>query len=219
MLDTVAENASISGEGSSDYPQSFRWLHRTWWVQSSVKRAPATVKGYKMTEKNVKQWLANRKSGIKINPETAEIDWFHDLAGFWLDAMVNEGAPVQNCYVYPPANCDLCERALAQEEYFVDGHVKALAACGFMCADCFGEYGAGLGLGVGQLYRRERDGRWLLVPGEEYDGERDRGRGKHIIHMPAYAYVRSCRGLHQSMSRCHRTRSLCRRAGSRGRRQ
>jgi hypothetical protein len=130
----------------------------------------------------------------------------------------NAEQAVGNCYyINPPAKCDLCERAFEQEDYFVDGHVKGLAACGFMCVDCFGEYGAGLGLGVGQLYRRERDGRWLLVPGEEYDGERDRGRGKYITHMPAY--VRSCRGLHQSMSRRHRTRSLCHRAGSRGRRQ
>jgi hypothetical protein len=173
----------------------------TWWVQSFVKRAPATVKGYKMIEKNVKQWLANCKSGIQINPETA--------------AMANEGAAVQDCYfINPPANCDLCERALEQEECFVDGRVRGLGGCGLMCADCFAEHGVGLGLGIGQLYRRERDGRWLLVPGEEYDGGRDHGRGKDINHMPAY--VGSCRGLHQSMSRCHRTRSLCRRARSRG---
>ena len=142
-----------------------------------------------MTEKNVRQWLANRKSGIQINPETAEIDWFY------------EGAAVQDCYfINPPANCDLCERAFAQEEYFVDGRVKGIGGCGFMCTDCFVEHGVGLGLGIGQLYRRERDGRWLLVPGEEYDGGRDHGRGKDITHMPAY--ITSCRGLHQSMSRC-----------------
>ena len=184
--------------------------------ESFVERAPATVKGNMMTEKSVKQWLANRKSGIQINPD--EIDWFHDLAGFWLDAMVNEGAAVENCYfVNPPANCDLCERAFSQEECFVDGRVRGVGGCGFMCTDCFGEHGVGLGLGIGQLYRRERDGRSLLVPGDEYDGGRDHGRGKDITYMPAY--ITSCRGLHQSMSRCHRTRSLCRRAGSRGRRQ
>jgi hypothetical protein len=132
-----------------------------------------------MTAKDVKQWLANRKSGIQINPGTAEMDWFHDLAGFWFDAMANDGAAVQDCYfINPPANCDLCERAFAQEECFVDGRVKGAGGCGFMCLDCFSELGAGLGLGLGQLYRREWDGRWLLVPGEEYDGGRDHGRGE-----------------------------------------
>jgi hypothetical protein len=124
-------------------------------VGAVIRQAPA-VKGYKMTEKNVRQWLAIRKSGIQINPETAEIDWFSDVPGFWFDAMANEEA-VQNYYfVNPPANCDLCERAFAQEECFVDGRVKGAGACGFMCADCFAEYGVGLGLGIGQLYRRER---------------------------------------------------------------
>jgi hypothetical protein len=169
-----------------------------------------------MTEKNVKQWLAIRTSGIEINPKTAEVDWFCDVPGFWFDAMANDGAVVQDCYfIDPPASCDLCERAFEREEYFVDGRVKGAGACGFMCTDCFVDHGVGLGLGIGQLYRRERDGRWLLVPGEECDGGRDHGRGKDITHMPAYG----CRGLHQSMSRCDRTRSLCRRAGSRGWRQ
>jgi hypothetical protein len=152
-----------------------------------------------MTEKHVKQWRA------------ADIDWRYDVT------MASEGAAEQNRYfVNPPANCDLCVRALAQDEYFVDGRVKG-RGCGFMCVDCFGEHGVGLGLGIGQLYRRERDRRWLLVPGEEYYSGTDHGRGKDITHIPAY--VRSCRGLHLSMSRCHRTRSLCHRAGSRGRRQ
>ena len=112
-----------------------------------------------MTEKNVKQWLA------------ADIDWLYDVA------MANEGAAVQDCYfINPPANCDLCERAFEQEEYFVDGHVKDVAWCGFMCLDCFAEHGAGFRPGIGQLYRRESDGRWLLVPREGYDGGRDHGR-------------------------------------------
>jgi hypothetical protein len=131
-------------------------------VGAVTRQTSTSRKGYKMTEENVKQWLANRKSGIQINPETAEIDWFHDL--FWFDAIANEGAAVQDCYfINPPANCDLCERAFEQEEYFVDGRVKGLGGCGFICVDCFGEHGVGLGLGIGQLYRRESDGRWLLV--------------------------------------------------------
>jgi len=134
-------------------------------VGAVIRQTSTSRKGYKMIEKNVKQWLGIlKKAGLQINPETAEIEWFHDRAGFWFDAMANEGTGVQDCYfINPPANCDLCERAFEQEEYFVDGHAKGVACCGFMCADCFAEHGAGLGPGIGQLYRRESDGRWWLV--------------------------------------------------------
>jgi hypothetical protein len=78
----------------------------------------------------------------------------------------NAEQAVGNCYyINPPAKCDLCERAFEQEDYFVDGHVKGVAACAFMCADCFAAHSARLGLGIGQLYMRERDGRWWLVAG------------------------------------------------------
>ena len=145
-------------------------------VGAVIRQTSTSRKGYKMIEKNVKQWLAIlKKAGLHIDPETAEIDRnyaqtldpygvYPDLPGFWLDAMAIERAAEQNCYFgNPPANCDLCERAFAQEKYFVDGRVRGVGACGFMCVDCFGEHGVGLGLGIGQLYRRERDGRWLLV--------------------------------------------------------
>jgi hypothetical protein len=44
LLDRVANNASISSAGCSEQNRdmrSARWLHHTWWLQSSVKRAPA----------------------------------------------------------------------------------------------------------------------------------------------------------------------------------
>ncbi len=83
----------------------------------------------------------------------------------WRDAAADVGQAVQDCYyINPPANCDLCERPFEQD-YFVDGRIKGLGVCGFMCVGCFAEHGAGLGPGIGQLFKRESDQRWRLVAG------------------------------------------------------
>ena len=84
-----------------------------------------------------------------------------------LDELVDEAqAFKRNCYfVEPPIECDLCKCAFNEEKYLIDGRLKGVRAWAFMCADCFAEQGSGIGWGVGQLYRRERDSSWLLVSG------------------------------------------------------
>jgi len=68
-------------------------------------------------------------------------------------------------YSDPPEACDICSIPLYKETFISDGRLKEHAAWANMCADCTVYYGNGIGWGIGQLYRRESDGRWLLVGG------------------------------------------------------
>ncbi|GAB0115556.1 endonuclease NucS domain-containing protein [Acidisoma sp. C75] len=69
--------------------------------------------------------------------------------------------------------CDLCLIPLAEETFISDGRVDGQAAWANMCADCTLYHGVGIGWGTGQLYRRESDGRLLLVAGESPDDDDD----------------------------------------------
>ena len=64
-----------------------------------------------------------------------------------------------------PESCDVCLVPLAEETFIADGRVNGQAAWANMCADCTAYHGAGIGWGTGQLYRREPDGRLLMVAG------------------------------------------------------
>lgn len=74
-----------------------------------------------------------------------------------------------------PEDCDICSIPLARESFFSDGRLQGNPAWANMCADCSVYHGAGIGWGTGQLYRKERDGRWLMVGGssDEEDDETD----------------------------------------------
>lgn len=62
----------------------------------------------------------------------------------------------------PP--CDFCGRPIADE--FVDARTKS-GPWAIMCPSCHRTYGVPqtLGLGVGQRYRRQPDGKFLKVEG------------------------------------------------------
>lgn len=64
-----------------------------------------------------------------------------------------------------PEVCDICSIPLAGETYFSDGRLRGEKAWANMCADCSIYRGDGFGWGTGQLYRKEGDGRWLMVAG------------------------------------------------------
>ena len=64
-----------------------------------------------------------------------------------------------------PDQCDVCNIPLLSETYVVDGKLADSPAWANMCADCAVYYGAGIGWGIGQLYRKQSDGRLLLVSG------------------------------------------------------
>jgi hypothetical protein len=76
-----------------------------------------------------------------------------------------------------PDRCDLCQRKIVDE--FVDGAVfqpqtnleKALGVprkqgpWAHMHVDCHRTHGVGLGVGAGQQYKLQDDGRWMKVAG------------------------------------------------------
>lgn len=68
-------------------------------------------------------------------------------------------------YIDPPEACDICWVPLHREMLMSDCQIGGHDAWANMCADCTVFYGEGIGWGVGQLYRKEPDGQWLLVGG------------------------------------------------------
>jgi hypothetical protein len=58
-------------------------------VGAVIRHTSTSKKGEKMSEKKHRLTIL-KKAGIQVNPETAEIDWFSDVAGFWFDDMANE---------------------------------------------------------------------------------------------------------------------------------
>lgn len=64
-----------------------------------------------------------------------------------------------------PVRCDFCRCRFSERTLYVDGRLRRHPAWASMCADCAQREGAGIGWGIGQLYRRRPDGKWLLVAG------------------------------------------------------
>ena len=64
-----------------------------------------------------------------------------------------------------PEKCDLCSKSIADEDYFIDGALEGSTKWAYMCSECFLENGEGIGLGKGQIYKRQDDGKWLMVGG------------------------------------------------------
>lgn len=67
----------------------------------------------------------------------------------------------RQCYTNPPSNCDICKEAII--ESFVDGKTKHNGPWAFMCLKCFATNGLGLGIGLGQLYKKQSDGNFLKI--------------------------------------------------------
>jgi hypothetical protein len=83
-----------------------------------------------------------------------------------LEPLVDEATVIRSRY-HPdvPEACDLCLVPVPGETFFSDGQVRDHTAWANMCADCTVYHGAGIGWGIGQLYRKQADGRWLCVAG------------------------------------------------------
>lgn len=63
-----------------------------------------------------------------------------------------------------PDYCGLCQKCLVEDVYMVDGSTNRDHKWAIMCARCFSLHGSGIGIGHGQLYRRDQR-EWLLVGG------------------------------------------------------
>jgi hypothetical protein len=61
-----------------------------------------------------------------------------------------------------PAICDICERPITDK--FVDG-ATLVGPWGHMCPSCHARMGCGIGVGRGQQYEKQPDGKWLKTGG------------------------------------------------------
>ena len=91
-----------------------------------------------------------------------------------LDALVDMPEAVRHNIYFspPPSECDLCQKALSEEKYMIDGGVRGVGYWACMCANCYLKKGRGIGWGVGQLYLRSKHG-WLAVAGLDPSGPAD----------------------------------------------
>ena len=102
--------------------------------------------------------IKNRLEGVVSNLSDTE----KKLADI---ADEDKGERLGEHYAGSPETCDLCECKFNDRQYFVDGRIKGSYAWGFLCAQCFMENGAGIGWGMGQLFKKKMDGKWLMVGG------------------------------------------------------
>jgi hypothetical protein len=87
------------------------------------------------------------------------------------DVVVPDLARSGQYRVHLPGACDLCGSPLAAEPYISRAKVKGRPDWANMCADCTVYRADDIAGGAGRLYRREGDGRWLLVAGPVADEE------------------------------------------------
>lgn len=59
-------------------------------------------------------------------------------------------------------NCDMCQQPIKKELFDAK---TTMGPWGTLCKTHYEELGVGLGVGSGQRYEEQQDGRWLLVEG------------------------------------------------------
>lgn len=62
----------------------------------------------------------------------------------------------------PDRGCEICYSQF--EGKMVDGKIRG-GPWALMCRGCHEKYGHGLGVGRGQLYEKQPDGRWMKTEG------------------------------------------------------
>ena len=82
-------------------------------------------------------------------------------------ADVQKGEDRGEYYIRPPTHCDLCDKSLKREKYFVDGKVRGESMWANMCGHCYRLLGENIKWGKGQLYKNCDAERWLKVGGFE----------------------------------------------------
>ena len=83
-----------------------------------------------------------------------------------------------------PAICQVCDREI--HGVFVDGKTQwDCWAC--MCKDCWEMHGEGLGVGLGQMYGRQADGRWRKLDSAGWEPRRETRSWQEIEAEAAFA--------------------------------
>jgi hypothetical protein len=62
-----------------------------------------------------------------------------------------------------PAKCEICQQPIGLT--IVDARTKPQNRWGIIDLKCHRIYGFGVGVGNGQVYRKQEDGRWLKTEG------------------------------------------------------
>jgi hypothetical protein len=62
-----------------------------------------------------------------------------------------------------PANCQMCDRPLGNT--MVDAATRPQGRWGILDLKCHRIHGVGVGVGKGQVYAKQDDGRWLKIEG------------------------------------------------------
>lgn len=65
-------------------------------------------------------------------------------------------------HLNPPIQCDVCHSQI--NNVFYDA-MTAYGPWANLCTNCFNTIGIGLGTGLGQMYRKQKDGTYLKVEG------------------------------------------------------
>jgi hypothetical protein len=92
--------------------------------------------------------LKREQVGVRIRPACDDY--------YFVPAKVYWRSPV-------PRTCDMCGSPL--HEQFVDGRIKGGTQWGYLDLKCHTARGMGFGVGKGQRYDRQEDGRWLKTEG------------------------------------------------------
>ena len=71
-------------------------------------------------------------------------------------------APKTVYYANPPSRCDLCQVVI--DSIFFDCKTR-MGPWGNICRGCFQSNGIGLGIGKGQRYEKQADGKFLKTAG------------------------------------------------------
>ena len=72
----------------------------------------------------------------------------------------------EQSYYYGKVECEICHCDFTDQQYLADCGIKGHpVAWSLMCASCYSKHGKGIGYGVGQLYMKQDNGKWLKVGG------------------------------------------------------
>lgn len=159
---------SFRCDADGDERQVYRFKYGRW--RNSAMVVPlGEFKSYLELNERLLQIII-RKLSPRIGPGICDGSSAERQLEYYVDPeTVSRG----DYYVNPPDRCDICAIPLAGETFMSDSKVQGHGAGANMCADCTIYYSAGIGWGTGQLYRKENNGRWLLVGGSYPPNEDD----------------------------------------------
>ena len=159
---------SFRCDADGDHRQFYRMKNGRW--RDSAQIVPFGAFGSYLERSERLLQIIVRKLSPRIRPGICD----GSSAERQLDDYVDPEAASRGVYyVTPPDQCDICSIPLSGETYMSYSRIRERGAGANMCADCTIYYGAGIGWGTGQLYRKESDGRWLLVGGSYKSTEED----------------------------------------------